>query len=436
MCVQGGTFAVKHHLRQALSAVAVAGLVATTALSGIQYSAHAAGPIIIKFWMGADTTPLDTTQTLVNNFNKMEAGKIQVVWETQSTDTGIYFKNLQRALQAKSTTPDVFGSDVIYPAQLASAGLIPAIDKYFSKDEQANYLPGTIQDVTYKGHIYGAPWFTDFGLLYYRKDLLAKYNLPVPTTWEQMQSEAKTLVSRGAVKEGFVFQGNQYEGLVCNALEYIWGAGGQIYGPKAASTMAQAAKGLDTMRSMITSGASPAAVSTYQEAGTNDDFVNGLAAFARNWPYMWGNAQAKTSKVAGKVGVTTVLHEPGQSTGYGTIGGWWLGINKNSAHQDAAWQFIHYLISPAAQIQFSVEEGHAVALKAANSNPSVIKANPWLKTVAAKLAVLPRPTSPVYSDISLKMQADFHNVLTGNMTSMAAVKDIESYITVVEARFQ
>jgi multiple sugar transport system substrate-binding protein len=358
------------------------------------------------------------------------------VLQTQSSQTDQYYTTIQRAMKAGSAVPDVFAGDVIWPAQLAGQNLLLPVDKYFSASMQKQYIPGTIQDVTYNGHIYGAPWFTDFGLIYYRKDLLAKYHMSPPTTWEQMQQEAKTLVQKGAAKEGFVFQGSQYEGLVCDALEYINGAGGRIYGPQAASTKAQAAKGLATMRSMITSGASPNAVTTYLELNTANDFTAGLAAFARNWPYMWANAQAKGSKVIGKVGVLPMLHEPGQSTGYSTLGGWWLGINKNTKYPDQAWTFINYLISSAQQQYWAIHGGHAVALISADDSPSVVAANPWLKSVASHLNILPRPTSPVYNDISQRMAQDFHSVLTGSMQPSAAVSDIESFIQQAQAAFK
>jgi len=419
-------------MRRTLAAVAATGLIITSGVTAAHQTARAASPVTLTFWMGSDTQ--SGTQDLINGFNKMEAGKIKVVWQKQSTDTGTYFSTVQRTLQAKGKTPDVFGGDVIWPAQLAGADLLLPLDKYFSTSQQNQYLSGPIQDVHYKGHIYGAPWFTDYGLIYYRTDLLQRYHLAVPTSWEQMQSEAKTLVQKKAVKEGFVFQGDQYEGLVCNALEYITGAGGYIYGPKAASTTAQAAKGLTTMRSMLSSGAAPSAVSTYQEPQAAGDFANGQAAFLRNWPYMWAVAGAKSSKVAGKVGVLPMLHEPGQ-TGYSTLGGWTLLVNKYTQHPDESWQFIKYMTSFGAQKQFAIAEGHTMALKSTYDDPQVVKANPWFKTVIPKLSIQPRPTSPVYNSISLQMQKDFHGVLTGSMQPSNAVSDIESYIKVAEARF-
>jgi multiple sugar transport system substrate-binding protein len=341
-------------------------------------------------------------------------------------------------MRAGNATPDVFAGDVIWPSQMAAQGLLLPVDKYFSKSAQSQYIAGTIQDVQYNGHTYGAPWFTDFGMTYYRADLLKKYNLPVPTTFAQLQSEAKTLVSKGAVKEGFVFQGSQYEGLVCDALEFVNSYGGSVYGATASSSasMAKAAAGLAEMRSLVTSGASPASVTTYKEADTANDFTNGLAAFARNWPYMWAIAQAKGSKVIGKVGVTTIMAGAKGETPYSTLGGWWLGINKNTKYPDQAWAFINYLISSQQQQYYAIHGGHAVAMRSANSAAAVVKVNPWLKTIAPKLEILPRPTSPVYNDVSLRMQQDFHNVLTGSQQPMAAVQDIVSYIKQVDARFK
>lgn len=413
---------------------AAIGLLFAGSAAAYHHTARAAGPVNIVFWMGADTQGGD--QKLVAMFNKQYAGKIHITYQSQAADTGQYFSTVSRALQSKSKTPDVIGGDVIWPAQLASRGYLLAVDKYFPKSQWGKYLDGPIADLQYKGHMYGAPWFTDYGLIYYRTDLLKKYNLPVPTTWEQMQSEAITLVKKGAVKEGFVFQGNQYEGLVCNALEYVWGAGGQIYGPGASGSTAQAAKGLATMASMVSSGASPKAVATYQESQSEADFRGGLAAFVRNWPYAWSDTQTASqgSKVVGKVGVLPLLHEPGQS-GFSTLGGWNLSINANSQHPDEAWTFVNWLISPDAQKFKAIDEAHTMALRSTYSDPAVLKANPWFKTVIPQLHIRPRPTSPVYNDISLRMQQDFHNALSGSMSPDAAVKDVESYISLAESRF-
>ncbi len=161
-------------MRRAVAILAVTGLVVT---GGVAIPAHqvasAAGPVTITFWNGPDTT--GTVPKLIANFNSMKSGKIKVVLQTQAADTGTYFKNIQRALQAGSATPDIFAGDVIWPAQLAAANLIAPLDQYFPLRCRQISRQARSRTSTYNGKLYGMPWFTDFGLIYYRKDLLQKY---------------------------------------------------------------------------------------------------------------------------------------------------------------------------------------------------------------------------------------------------------------------
>ena len=87
------------------------------------------------------------------------------------------------------------------------------LSSYLPQSYWNQFAPGLVQGATYQGKVYGSPLFEDQGFLYYRKDLLAKEHLPVPTTWEQLESEAMTLQKAGLVKYGFVWQGGSYEGL-------------------------------------------------------------------------------------------------------------------------------------------------------------------------------------------------------------------------------
>jgi trehalose/maltose transport system substrate-binding protein len=96
----------------------------------------------------------------------------------------------------------------------------------------------------------------DAGVLYYRADLLEKYDVALPATWSDL-ADAALLVQEGERAAGnpdfwgLVFQGQAYEGLTCNALEWIEGAGGgrivaddgavTINNPAAALALARAA---------------------------------------------------------------------------------------------------------------------------------------------------------------------------------------------------
>ena len=77
---------------------------------------------------------------------------------------------------------------------------------------------------TFGGELVAVPVYVDGGLLYYRSDLLRKYGLGgPPRTWDELLRYART-VQEGERKEnprffGFVWQGAQYEGLICDFLE-------------------------------------------------------------------------------------------------------------------------------------------------------------------------------------------------------------------------
>ena len=75
-----------------------------------------------------------------------------------------------------------------------------------------NWAPLALVD----GKLLAMPWFTDAGLMFYRKDLLDKYGLKAPQTWEDMATVAKKIqdgerAAGNADFQGFVFQAKAYE---------------------------------------------------------------------------------------------------------------------------------------------------------------------------------------------------------------------------------
>ena len=100
-----------------------------------------------------------------------------------------------------------------------------------AKDIVADHFPSIIESQTANGKLVALPVFTDAPALYYRKDLLEKHGVAVPKTWEDMTAAAQKIqdAERAAGNKdmwGFVWQGNAYEGLTCDALEWVKSFGG------------------------------------------------------------------------------------------------------------------------------------------------------------------------------------------------------------------
>ncbi len=301
-------------------------------------------------------------------------------------ETGDRLALYQQQLGAKSADVDVYMIDVIWPG-LISQHLLDQ-KKYIPEADIKGHFPAIVQNNTVGGRLVGMPWFTDAGLLYYRTDLLQKYGYSSPpTTWEELATMAKKIQDGERASNpnfyGFVFQGNAYEGLTCDALEWLAssGAGSYVDAGKVTINNAKAVDVLNMVRGWIGT-ITPRGVTSYQEEDARNAFDAGNAAFMRNWPYAY--AASQTTPVKGKFDVTVLPHGPG-GTSVGTVGGWQLGVSKYSKHIPAAIEWVRYLTSPAVEKFDAIFNSNVPTIASVASDPAVVAANPYLKPEIANV---------------------------------------------------
>ena len=174
----------------------------------------------ITWWASPiNTSGPDVRKVWITAFEKAYP-KIKVNLISAPTDTDTNRATLTTQISG-GAGPDVFMGDVIWPAQFGAHQLAVPLSKYLPASYWSTFAPGLVAGATYKGQVYGAPLFEDQGFLYYRKDLLAKDHLAVPTTWEQLESDAKTIQAKKQTKYGYVFEGADYEGATCDFMEFL-----------------------------------------------------------------------------------------------------------------------------------------------------------------------------------------------------------------------
>src|SRR5690348_2818189 len=378
---------------------------------------------------GAGAT--DTRTVLISAFEK-KYPNIHVTLTSAPTNTDTNRATLATEISGGSATPDVFMGDVIWPAQFGAHQLAVPLSDYLPQSYWAAFAPGLVQGASYKGKVYGSPLFEDQGFMYYRKDLLSKQGLKPPTTWEEVQSDAVKLKNAGLVKYGFVFQGASYEGLTCNFMEYLTSAGGTATSSdytKATLDSPAAVKAVTFMRSLITSGATPAAVSTFQEAQSQNIFATGNAAFVRNWDYAHSNA---TTPATGKLTASQVGVEPmpafaGQPTpGYSNIGGWNMYINPHSKNVSVDLTFIKWLASDEAQTILATKYSEIPTTNSVRNSDQVKALNPVL-AIISKTKLVPRPAgTPNYPALSTAIYTNVNAVLAGSQSPSAAMSAAQS----------
>jgi trehalose/maltose transport system substrate-binding protein len=374
----------------------------------------------IKYY--GDTVGLgaELDQAAAKRFTADTGIAVQVIPKPESSTEN--YSTYQRFFQAQSADIDVMMLDVIWPGAFAPH-LLDLTEKLGTEAKQ--HYPGISDNNTIDGKLVAIPWFGDFGMLYYRTDLLQKYGFSAPpTTWDELQTQAQKIMdgekASNANFTGFVFQGNSYEGLTCDALEWVASNGGGLFveNGKATINNPQAIEILNKAKGWVGTIA-PKGVTTYQEEDARNVFQSGNAAFMRNWPYAYAAAKTpdkdgKVSVIADKFDVAPLPHGAnGQSSG--TVGGWQLGVSKYSKNQDAAVEFVRYLTSPEVETWRAVVGSYVPTIASVAENPDVLKAMPFLKNLASVQRVTrpSRDTGLDYNEASTAIFQGVNQILKG-----------------------
>ena len=410
-------------LRSAAFAAVMAGLGAPAMAEELFYVSGAVGNAVENF------------KTLVKPWEEATGNTVTIVPMPASTSD--QFGQYRLWLAAGTSDIDLYQTDVIWAPQLADhfVDLTEA-----AKDLAPTHFPSIIESQTVDGKLVALPIFTDAPALYYRKDLLDKYGKTPPKTWEELSATAKEIqdaerAAGNADMWGFVWQGNAYEGLTCNALEWIKSyGGGQIVEPDGTISVnnENAAKALEMAKSLVGT-ISPEGVLSYQEEEARCVWQTGNAVFMRNWPYAYGLGSGDDSAVKGKFDVTTLPTGGGDNTSAATLGGWNVAVSKYSKHQEAAVSLALYLAGPEAQKQRALAESNLPTIVALYDDPDIAAQQPIIpRWKEVFLAAVPRPSAPTkgkYNEVSSKFWSAVHNTLSGDGTAAENLEMLEVDLT-------
>jgi len=388
--------------------------------------------VVITVAAGAVGQELELTREAAQRYMEAHPDVEVRVIDTPDLATDRYGLYLQ-FFEARSSDIDVYQIDVIWPGDLAEHLL--DLYEFGAKEIADEHFPAIIENNTVDGRLVGIPWFTDAGLLYYRTDLLEKYGLEVPKTWAEFEEVAR-IIQEGERAEGnedfwgFVWQGNAYEGLTCNALEWIYSNGGgtiispdgviTINNPNAIEAIEMAARWVGTI--------SPAGVTGFAEEDARSLFQSGNAAFMRNWPYAYALGQSEESVIAGKFDVASL---PAGRSGHGaaTLGGWQLAVSKYSNNPEIAADVALFMASPEEQKIRAIKGSFTPTIMTLYEDPEVLESAPFFGTLYDVLInAVARPstvTAPNYNEVSTLFFRAVHSVLTGAKDATTALEELE-----------
>ena len=400
-------------------------------LTSVTLVAGAAQAAELSIVSGDTGNGLEFLQAQLERFTADTGHTVTIVPMPSSTTD--QFGQYRLWLAAGNTDIDVYTTDVIWAPQLADQ-FLDLTDA--AKDVVAGHFPSIIESQTVDGKLVAIPAYTDAPALFYRKDLLEKHGKEVPTTWAELKATAQEIQDAERAENpdmyGFVFQGNAYEGLTCNALEWVKSFGGgqiveadgsiSINNPQAAAAIEEAASWVGTI--------SPEGNLAYMEEESRGVWQLGNAVFMRNWPYAYALGEGEDSAVKGKFDVAPLpAGEGADGRSAATLGGWNYAVSKYSDEPDAAIQLALFLGSEEVQKERAINQSNLPTIEALYDDADVLKASPFMANWKEIFQnAVPRPSAPTkakYNEVSSMFWSAVHNSLSGNGTAAENLELLE-----------
>ncbi|MCP4405761.1 MAG: ABC transporter substrate-binding protein [bacterium] len=336
--------------------------------------------------------------------------------------------------EAKSTEVDVVQIDVIWPGDLAN-NLLDLFQFEGVKEVVEGHFPAIVENNTVDGKLMGIPYYTDAGMLYYRTDLLEKYGYDgPPATWDELEEMAKKIQDGERADNpdfwSFVWQGNAYEGLTCDALEWVKSSGGgSIVEPDGTISINNEAAVAALERAAAWIGEiSPPGITGFGEEDARRLWQAGNSAFMRNWPYAYSLGNADDSAIKGKFDIAPLPGaEVGQSAA--TLGGWQIAVSKYSANPEAAAKVAMYIASEKVLKARAIGGTFLPTIMSLYKDPDVLNTHPFMgRLYDVFINAVARPstiTAPKYNQVSTKFFNAVYDVLTGKKDAQDAIDELE-----------
>ena len=398
----------------------------------------------LTFWVGGAPQEVDYWESLVDVYERHSGTQVDVIRQPAATEQRK--QGLVIALESRQPDPDVFLMDIIWITQFVRSGWLESLDGYFQRGtlHPVEFFEPVIESVDrHDGRYYALPAFLDVGVLYYRSDLLDRHDFSgPPATWDVLLQQSMAIQSvereRNPNFNGFVWQGAQYEGLVCTFLEFVATHGGGILRDGAVDLQQDGnLAALRFMQGLIQDHRiSP--LNTYtemQEEEVRRTFQRGNALFERNWLYAWSLHQQPGSKVRGKIGMAPLPHATGHRTA-AALGGWHLGISKTSDVKDRAWNLVAYLLSREVQKKLLMTLGWYSCRKDVYTDPEVLQNVGNVEQLQQIVAhAVNRPDLAYYDSVSRVIQRYVNDCLSGKLEARKALAAMQEKIEQIERTY-
>ena len=372
---------------------------------------------------------------IITLFEKQNPGiKLEMVNVPEGGANPVHDKQVTM-MAAGDGSIDIFCVDVIWPPEYVAADWLLPLDEWFSKEEQDQYIPAMIDAQTIDGHIYGVPYLADWGVLFYRKDILEEHGMEVPKTWMELVEIAQELQDQPEMI-GWVSNWVTNQQLICEYFEFLYSNGGTFLDESGTKPIFTSPEALEAAQFMVDMAnkykITQPGITTMDIDEGRAIFTEGKAIFHRNWLYVWAMAQHhESTKVAGKIGIALLpTFKEGMNTS--TLGGWSWAVNKATKNPEAAAKAALFLGGPEAQKIRATKGDRVPALLPVMNDPEVVAKNPvYPEMYKFAKYIKSRPKSPFYTQISDIFQTALQAAIVQQKSVEDALNDAAEEIEMI-----
>ncbi len=290
------------------------------------------------------------------------------------------------------------------------------------------YPAGLRAAATINGRVMALPYIADAQFLYYRKDLLEKYALDIPRTWDDLKAAAQKIMTgeNNPALIGFETTGAPVESVVCTYLVPLWGAGEDLLAAGKPNLASEAAKRpFQLWADLRAANVTPPNLAEIATDRIRQTMQAGNLIFGLSWGYVANRLENDAdSAVKGKIGIAPAPGFNGAAPS--CLGGWMVAVSAFSKNKPDAVKLARHLSSPDVAKPLAVQ-GHLPVFAELYSDPELLAARPWLaQALPVVQSARPRPITPRYSEVSEALRVNVHAVLGGSKTPEQAIGDLST----------
>jgi ABC-type glycerol-3-phosphate transport system substrate-binding protein len=307
-----------------------------------------APPVELRLWLHWGGRVGELAQGVIDQYNTTRGAQDRIKTEIEVVSSvPDEYRAKMTAARLGGAAPDVYHHGLAV-SELAHGQIIAELPAEEATYVKANYTPGALQRVVYRGKVWSHPTQNSAAAVVYRKSYLRELGLQPPTTAQQLRDLAKRLnrtEGDQATRLGFVFNfDNPVPFFFAETIARFGGKMVTFEGDKPVKINVSTPQAIEAVRwyvSMVEDGSTLVG----RQLSVGNAWVNGVAAMGEAEPNLLLNTvrnggrqdifeDAGMVRLPPSAGVNPVAY----------VNGWALSASKDSKQSDARWRFIRWMM--------------------------------------------------------------------------------------------